>query len=518
MDPTESQSGLLITFYSYKGGTGRSMAVANTACLLARLSPKKKTGILAIDWDLDAPGLHRFFATHDPKAADDSDPGLIDYFTEMVRLFHHHPEVYDQICHIPDGANVLEEHLPLRRFIVPDVAPGVDLMKAGRFDILYAEHVRAFDWVGFFGHYQQALIAFRGLLASRYAYCLIDSRTGLTDTSSICTALLPEKLVAVFTPNNQSLYGLLSVTAQAVAYRQSSEDMRPLAIFPLPSRLDFDADRSLRLRWRKEYQAAFEKDFKEIYGVQECDLTAYLDEVLLPHIGDYSYGETIAVLEERGEAFSLSRAFQIFARRLVGLGFAWESLKRIEPSFPAREKQADMPSVEAGTDNRGALDIQVNALVQQATDAFRQRNFDLAAILTRQILEMEPFHNMALDLLRRLDLAQNRAVLTGSSGQRYTINKDSVLVGRPSISDNTMPEIDLSQESLGNTVSRQHARITRVGKQWFLEALPTMNVTRVGAEELRPGIRKPLSDGDTVQFGGVKLTFQMEDRAKSQKS
>ena len=42
----------MITFYSYKGGTGRSMALANVACYLAR-----KYRVLAIDWDLDAPGL-----------------------------------------------------------------------------------------------------------------------------------------------------------------------------------------------------------------------------------------------------------------------------------------------------------------------------------------------------------------------------------------------------------------------------------------------------------------------------
>ena len=28
--------GKIVTFYSYKGGTGRSMALANTACMLAQ--------------------------------------------------------------------------------------------------------------------------------------------------------------------------------------------------------------------------------------------------------------------------------------------------------------------------------------------------------------------------------------------------------------------------------------------------------------------------------------------------
>lgn len=42
-------------------------------------------------------------------------------------------------------------------------------------------------------------------------YVLIDSRTGITDTSGICTSILPEKLIAVFTPNRQSLDGVLDL-------------------------------------------------------------------------------------------------------------------------------------------------------------------------------------------------------------------------------------------------------------------------------------------------------------------
>jgi MinD-like ATPase involved in chromosome partitioning or flagellar assembly len=38
----------IITFYSYKGGTGRSMALANIAWILASAGKR----VLAIDWDL----------------------------------------------------------------------------------------------------------------------------------------------------------------------------------------------------------------------------------------------------------------------------------------------------------------------------------------------------------------------------------------------------------------------------------------------------------------------------------
>src|SRR5215813_12543853 len=54
---TPGLKGRIITFYSYKGGTGRSMALANVAWILA-MNGKR---VLVIDWDLEAPGLHRYF-------------------------------------------------------------------------------------------------------------------------------------------------------------------------------------------------------------------------------------------------------------------------------------------------------------------------------------------------------------------------------------------------------------------------------------------------------------------------
>ena len=55
-DETNS-AGKVVTFYSFKGGTGRTMALANVAWILASNGLK----VLVVDWDLDSPGLHRYF-------------------------------------------------------------------------------------------------------------------------------------------------------------------------------------------------------------------------------------------------------------------------------------------------------------------------------------------------------------------------------------------------------------------------------------------------------------------------
>jgi MinD-like ATPase involved in chromosome partitioning or flagellar assembly len=49
--------GWIYTFYSYKGGVGRSMALANVGVMLASAGHR----VLLVDWDLEAPGIEAYF-------------------------------------------------------------------------------------------------------------------------------------------------------------------------------------------------------------------------------------------------------------------------------------------------------------------------------------------------------------------------------------------------------------------------------------------------------------------------
>ena len=60
------RAGQIVTFYSFKGGTGRTMALANVAWILAANGKR----VLIADWDLESPGLHRFFQPFmEPRSA-----------------------------------------------------------------------------------------------------------------------------------------------------------------------------------------------------------------------------------------------------------------------------------------------------------------------------------------------------------------------------------------------------------------------------------------------------------------
>jgi hypothetical protein len=52
-----------------------------------------------------------------------------------------------------------------------------------------------------------------------------------------------DKLVVVFTPNQQSLAGLEQLVRRSTEYRQLSKDLRPLLVYPLPSRIDVNGNR-----------------------------------------------------------------------------------------------------------------------------------------------------------------------------------------------------------------------------------------------------------------------------------
>src|ERR1044071_8991777 len=56
--------GSIVTFYSYKGGVGRSFAMANVGVALASWGYR----ILCVDWDLEAPGLHKYLSVKEPTS------------------------------------------------------------------------------------------------------------------------------------------------------------------------------------------------------------------------------------------------------------------------------------------------------------------------------------------------------------------------------------------------------------------------------------------------------------------
>jgi WD40 repeat protein len=337
------QRGSVITFYSYKGGTGRSMALANVACLLA-VRPDIGKPVLAIDWDLEAPGLHRFFqgrlwrktaSNRYSSSGIDDHPGLIDLFWRLNALIG--PERATDLNEAELHANEVLSRIDLDEYLLNFDRRNLMLIKAGRFDAGYATRVNTFDWESLHMRSPFLFAALAERLAAQFSFVLIDSRTGLTDTSGICTSLMPEKLVTVFTPNRQSLGGVAQLIREAASYRSRAEDERPLLVYPLPSRIESNRD-DLRNDWRygnaaKEidgYQPEFEKLFAEIYGLSECSLERYFNDVQIQQSQDYAYGEEVAaLLETKEDRFSLKRSYKTFLEWIETSSKPWERVETV---------------------------------------------------------------------------------------------------------------------------------------------------------------------------------------------
>jgi TIR domain len=342
---TKLYRGIVTTFYSYKGGTGRTMALANTACLMAL---QTKDPILLVDWDLEAPGLHAYFSKFLPKGHEQKE-GLIEYcqaaFDTLpdMPLDEENPEVLQQFFEDMMGKYIVQL----------DDLPNVFLLKAGRFDKTYGARVADFDWQAFFEKIPSFFPLWAKFLRQRFAYVFMDSRTGRGDIPGISTMLMPEKLVLVFTPNTQSLDGVLELAEKAIDYRRHSDDTRPLMIYPLPSRMELGED-ALRKQWQQKYTERFEQVLRQAYGLPDTiNLSDYFHRVQVPHVPRMAYGEEIVALEETTrDVNSLTARYEVLRQYIFGNEHIW-----VEPRG-GEQRPAKVFMIYAHEDREHKLDIQ----------------------------------------------------------------------------------------------------------------------------------------------------------------
>jgi pSer/pThr/pTyr-binding forkhead associated (FHA) protein len=98
--------------------------------------------------------------------------------------------------------------------------------------------------------------------------------------------------------------------------------------------------------------------------------------------------------------------------------------------------------------------------------------------------------------------------------ERFAMTDKNIIVGRQDPKRGTMPDIDLSKLDPRMTVSRQHARISFEGTFFHVEDLKSHNRTRLGDLLLTPLKAELLQHGDTVQFGSVRMTFEIPGMGK----
>jgi tetratricopeptide (TPR) repeat protein len=336
--PPITAPGDVTTFYSFESGTARSVALSNMAMLLAGRQ-NATVPVLMIDWDTESPGLHHYFEQGPGEGQGQGQrPGVLEYFEACREHLHLVQRTAPGLDDVALALKVLEavDWEPYVERV--DQSRPLYLMRAGRFDDSYGERADRMDWDGLFAACPAFFRCFGEHMARRFRHVLIDARSGRSAAVSICTTLLPRKLVALFTPNQRSLEGLAGVVNRAIEYRCSHEDeQRPLLVYPLPCSVD-SADCERRLQWRRGdphkggggYQPALEKLLRQTYGMAQISLDSYFDEVQLQHTSAMSSGDHLSACPERGaDRFSLTRTFETLLDWVADGHFPWQSRAEI---------------------------------------------------------------------------------------------------------------------------------------------------------------------------------------------
>lgn len=292
-------NGRVVTFYSYKGGAGRTMALANVAWILAANGKR----VLVVDWDLESPGLHRYFP---PSVLDPtllySTKGIVDIVREFERAATEDPAVDPHAWH---QENALVRHHAIQlQWRFPGTGE-IHFLSAGMRNRDYSVAIASLDWDYFYDQLGGGLLfdAMREDMQYHYDYALIDSRTGLSDVADICTLHLPDVLVDCFTLSNQSIEGAVDV-ARAVAARSHH---RPIRVLPVPMRVD-EGEKEKADLGRAAARERFE-GFPQWLDTLEA--ARYWGNVEIPYRPFYAYEETLAAFgDPAGLATSLLAAYE----------------------------------------------------------------------------------------------------------------------------------------------------------------------------------------------------------------
>src|ERR1017187_2313521 len=294
---------MIVTCYSYKGGVGRSMAIANLAEYLCL----KGARVVVIDWDLEAPGLESFFVT-DRREVEKirQNPGLIDLILDYAKRFDRFArtepsleteKIFEKIQPtLPSVGNYLQAiHKPAGdRACLLLLSAGA---RAGERFSGYSESVQAFDWAAFydtcegerfFDWLRNDLLGAGEDGSGLADVVLVDSRTGVSEMSGVCTRQLADVVVAFCAPNLQNLEGILEMVRsfrrpEILAWRGG----RPEIVL-VPTRIDISEIES-RDRFEKRFReveaqflpSAFAKASRSFWDLQ------------IPYIPKFAYEEAL---------------------------------------------------------------------------------------------------------------------------------------------------------------------------------------------------------------------------------
>ena len=208
---------LVVTFYSFKGGVGRSTALGVVAGILATRNRR----VVMVDFDLEAPGISVMFQQDIENTAGENF-GVLDYLHQRSLT----PE--ENIPNIADCIQQINLQTRGELFLVP----------VGEYDENYIHRLADLDMRSF---YRTAKNPVKQLIEDinkqlEPDVILIDARPGFNDVAAITLFDLADTAIICFSPTDQSFQGLRWVIKAILKQKQyqGKPDVRFL-LTPIPT-------------------------------------------------------------------------------------------------------------------------------------------------------------------------------------------------------------------------------------------------------------------------------------------
>ncbi|NEP89264.1 MAG: MinD/ParA family protein [Okeania sp. SIO2C2] len=206
----EGHKPAIISFFSFKGGVGRTTTLVATALTLARHGYR----VAIVDLDLESPGISNIFFPD----REESFPGAIDYLLEK---------------NIQGKNWKLSTHLQLVNDsrLLGDVEKSLPILSAGSVDNNYLEKLARLDCQNLLNFNNPLLKTWHDMFnelnkaAGKLDFILLDTRTGFHDIGGLAIADFSHAVVVFGTQSRQSWAGLTHVIRRLA---------KPLAPEPLP--------------------------------------------------------------------------------------------------------------------------------------------------------------------------------------------------------------------------------------------------------------------------------------------
>lgn len=177
----------IVTFFSLRGGVGRSTALAMAARSLARQGDR----VLCIDMDLEAPGLASLFRLEDQLSPD---RGTVALLTQLDT--GQNPELTDHLIRISEAGEF---------YCLPAGLPSPD----------YARRLAQIDPQAWYEEERNPFRLLFDLVSNarlNFDVVLVDARTGISPLNAPLLFDISDMVTVVFFPHPQSITGTASLT------------------------------------------------------------------------------------------------------------------------------------------------------------------------------------------------------------------------------------------------------------------------------------------------------------------